>query len=95
MGLIVHRVIGYHTCYWVRMSGGGLCRLDVTCDDWYDDSEVFKALAHLSRASTWGDVVVSVSAGRVSGGIIDHVDCVFSDQHPPGDRVVYDFDSWI
>jgi len=83
------RVIAYHPSILVRKSDT-VYRLEVTCDDWYNDDQIIHTLATITGAATFGGIVDTVCRGQVIGGIIIDAHCsVTSDIHD--DDIIYDY----
>lgn len=68
------KIASYHPVFWVGR-GDAIYRLDVTCDNWYDDSEVIGRLADIAGAVTMGEIVEQVGQRAVSGGFILDTRC--------------------
>lgn len=71
------RVIAYHPSILVRKSDT-VYRLDITCDDWYQDDQIIRTLAAITGAATFGGIVDMVCREQVMGGIIIDAHCSVS-----------------
>lgn len=68
------KIASYHPVFWVGR-GDTVYRLDVTCDNWYDDAEVLGKLADLVGAMYMGNIVDAVCRGGVRGEFILDTQC--------------------
>lgn len=69
------KIASYHPVFWVKHLDT-IYRLDVTCDNWYDDTEVLGKLADLAGAVCMGNIVDAVCMGGVRGGFIMDTQCL-------------------
>lgn len=69
------KIASYHPVFWVKHADT-IYRLDVTCDNWYDDAEIVGKLADIADAVSVGGIVEAVQKQGVRGGFILDTQCL-------------------
>lgn len=69
------KIASYHPVFWVKHDHT-IYRLDVTCDNWYDDAEVVEQLADIVQASYMGHIVLAACKHAIRGGFVLDTHCL-------------------
>lgn len=69
------KMVSYHPVYWVKHADM-IYRLDVTCDNWYDDAEIIGQLADIVGTAIMGGIVLAARKHAVRGGFVLDTQCL-------------------